>query len=116
MNEEERKYYFMRTHLGMSPDEIDNLTINGKTQATSVSLASNKTFKEESKKVFLTMDDPMFCGNCPLARERKFKGGYVCAIGHNEKYGGWVYEPVDMDSETKPDWCPLKPSVISISK
>ena len=61
-------------------------------------------------KVILVMDDPMFCFNCPLARERPFRGGYVCGIGHPGEYSFvWVYDAVDMESEIKPDWCPLKP-------
>lgn len=60
-------------------------------------------------KAILVIDNPMFCCNCPLARERPHRGGYVCGIGHPGEYSFvWVYEPVDMDSETKPDWCPLK--------
>ena len=60
-------------------------------------------------KVILVMDDPMFCLNCPLARKRPFRGGYVCGIGHPGDGGVvWVYEAVDMESEIKPDWCPLK--------
>lgn len=60
-------------------------------------------------KVILAIDDPVCCCNCPLARERKLRGGYVCGIGHNGEHGEWVYEAVDIDSETKPDWCTLKP-------
>lgn len=60
-------------------------------------------------KVILVMNDPMFCCNCPLARMRFNKGGYVCAIARQtDKDCYW--EKVDMDSETKPDWCPLKPA------
>ena len=59
-------------------------------------------------KVILVMNDPMFCCNCPLARMRFNRGGYVCGIARQtDKDCYW--EKVDMDSETKPDWCPLKP-------
>ena len=61
-------------------------------------------------KVILVMNDPMFCYNCPLAQERFYTSGYVCGIGHDGERGDWVWEPVDMDSETKPDWCPLMPA------
>lgn len=61
-------------------------------------------------KAILVIDDPMCCRNCPLARERIRRGGHVCSIGHLGEYlFVWVYEAVDMESETKPDWCPLKP-------
>lgn len=60
-------------------------------------------------KVILVMNDPMFCCNCPLTRERPRRGGYICCIGHpGDGFVDWVYEPVDMDSEVRPDWCPLK--------
>lgn len=60
-------------------------------------------------KVILVMNDPMFCCNCPLARMRFNRGGYVCAIARQtDKDCYW--EKVDMDSETKPDWCPLQPA------
>ena len=59
-------------------------------------------------KVILVIDDPMFCLNCPLVRMRMNRGGYVCAIARQtDKDCYW--EKVDMESETKPDWCPLKP-------
>lgn len=59
-------------------------------------------------KVILVLNDPMFCCNCPLTRMRMNRGGYVCAIARQtDKDCYW--EKVDMDSETKPDWCPLKP-------
>lgn len=64
-------------------------------------------------KAILIMDDPMFCFNCPLAKSRKHnitkEERWYCGIGHSDEYGDCVYEPADMDSETKPDWCPLKP-------
>ena len=60
-------------------------------------------------KVILVMNDPMFCCNCPLARMSFNRSGYVCAIARQtDKDCYW--ENVDMDSETKPDWCPLKPT------
>ena len=60
-------------------------------------------------KVILVMNDPMFCCNCPLARMRMNRGGYVCAIARQtDKDCYW--EKVDMDSEIKPDWCPLMPA------
>lgn len=59
-------------------------------------------------KVILVMNDPMFCCNYQLARMRRLRGGYVCAIARQtDKDCYW--EKVDMKSETKPDWCPLKP-------
>lgn len=64
-------------------------------------------------KVILVMNDPKFCSNCPLAKSRKHiitrKEHWLCGIGHNGEYGDWVYEPIDMESEIRPDWCPLKP-------
>lgn len=59
-------------------------------------------------KVILVMNDPMFCCNCPLARMRFNRGGYVCGIARQTDKDCYL-EKVDMDSETKPDWCPLKP-------
>ena len=62
-------------------------------------------------KVILVIDDPMYCLNCPLARMRPSGNGYVCGIGHpgiKEHPFGWTYEAVDMESKTKPYWCPLK--------
>lgn len=64
-------------------------------------------------KVILIMDDPMFCCNCPLAKNKKHnitkEERWYCGIGHQGEYSFvWVYEPIDMDSETKPDWCPLR--------
>lgn len=45
MNEEERKYYFMRTHLEMTPDEITK--VENIPSLTATSLSYNKTFEEE---------------------------------------------------------------------
>lgn len=51
MNEEERKYYFMRTHLGMSPDEIyreTNIAEVGEIPSLiATSLTYEKTYEEE---------------------------------------------------------------------
>lgn len=69
-------------------------------------------------KVILVMDDPKRCHNCPLARESyirdKDRYGYVCGIGHDGEHGDWVWESVDMDSNTKSYHCPLKPVPNSI--
>lgn len=65
-------------------------------------------------KVILVMNDPMFCCNCPLKKSRKHnitkEEHWFCGIGHNSGHGDWVYEPIDMDSEIKPERCPLKPA------
>ena len=51
MNEEERKYYFMRTHLGMSPDEIYRETNIAEVEKipslTATSLTYERTYEEE---------------------------------------------------------------------
>lgn len=64
-------------------------------------------------KVILIMDDPVFCFNCPLAKSHRHiitkEKHWICGIGHSGEYGEWVYEPIDIDSEIMPDWCPLKP-------
>ena len=60
-------------------------------------------------KVILKMNDPECCFYCPLARKRVRDDRYVCSIGHQGEYSFvWVYEAIDMDSKTKPNWCPLK--------
>lgn len=45
MNEEERKYYFMRTHLEMSPDEIAK--VENIPSLTATSLTYERTYEEE---------------------------------------------------------------------
>lgn len=68
---------------------------------------------EYMSKVILVTNDPMFCFNCPLAKSHRHiitkEEHWFCGIGHSGEYGEWVYEPIDIDSEIKPDWCPLKP-------
>ena len=63
-------------------------------------------------KVVLVMNDPMFCGNCPLANSHKHiitaEEHWFCGIGYNTKKD-YVFKKIDMDSEIKPNWCPLKP-------
>jgi hypothetical protein len=62
-------------------------------------------------KVILVMGDPMFCFNCPLARNKKHRVTkeevWYCGIAHKTDKD-YYWEKVDMDSEVKPDWCPLK--------
>lgn len=64
-------------------------------------------------KVILIMDDPVFCCNCPLAKSKKHivtkEEYWVCGIGHQTKYD-YVWEPIDINSNAKPDWCPLIPA------
>ena len=57
-------------------------------------------------KVILVMEDPMFCLNCPLSHYRPKTGEHYCAIAHKTDKD-YYWEKVDMDSEVKPDWCPL---------
>ena len=63
-------------------------------------------------KAVLVMNDPMFCGNCPLAKSYKHtitaEEHWFCGIGYNT-IKDYVFNKIDMDSEIKPDWCPLKP-------
>lgn len=49
-------------------------------------------------KVILVMDDPVRCIDCPLAKY-KHRGSWLCGMGNNT---------IDVDSKTRPDWCPLK--------
>lgn len=61
-------------------------------------------------KMILVMDDPIFCCNCPLAKSRKHnitkEEIWICGIAQKDEYD-YFWNPVDMDSDTKPDWCPL---------
>lgn len=64
-------------------------------------------------KMIFVINDPVFCSNCPLAKSRKHnitkEERWYCGIRHQGQYSfEWIYEPIDMDSEIKPDWCPLK--------
>lgn len=63
-------------------------------------------------KVILVMNDPMFCSNCPLAKSYKHimtaEEHWFCGVGHSTKNGD-VFEKIDINSEARPDWCPLKP-------
>lgn len=59
-------------------------------------------------KAILVMNDPMFCGNCPLAHRWRKDDEYLCGIPHYTDKD-CCFERVDMDSKAKPDWCPLKP-------
>ena len=60
-------------------------------------------------KVVLVMNDPICCVNCPLMRSTRKPNIWVCGIPHNNGNVDIFFEPVDIDSDTKPDWCPLKP-------
>lgn len=64
-------------------------------------------------KMILVIDDPMYCCNCPLAKSRKHnitkEERWICGIAQKDKYD-YFWNPVDMDSDTKPDWCPLIPA------
>lgn len=60
-------------------------------------------------KVILVMNDPTCCVNCPLLRSTRTPNTWVCGILHNNGNADIVFEPVDIDSDKKPDWCPLKP-------
>ena len=69
--------------------------------------------KRNMNKVVLVMNDPMFCLNYHLAKSHRHiitkEERWFCGIGHGGDYGDWVYELIDIDSETRPDWCPLRP-------
>ena len=72
----------------------------------------NKMIEEAGlQKVVLTMKDPLFCSNCPLAKPAGYNhnGKWICSIGHAGKSIEWVFEPIDEDARCRPDWCPLKP-------
>ena len=58
-------------------------------------------------KVFFVMDDPRWCSNCPIATQIHDK--WFCWKGICDDLGDYQLKPVDMDSRTRPDWCPLKP-------
>jgi hypothetical protein len=60
-------------------------------------------------KVILVMNDPTCCVNCPLLRTSRMPNTWVCGIPHNNGNVDIVFEPVDIDSDTKPNWCPLMP-------
>ena len=64
------------------------------------------------KKVFLVMNDPMFCGNCPLAHNKQHivtkEIYWYCGIAYKTDKD-YYYEGIDLDAKNKPDWCPLKP-------
>lgn len=63
------------------------------------------------KKVILVTDEPMGCGRCVASCRRKRVGKeeyyWICHSGYMEK-GALVHNIIDVDSETKPEWCPLK--------
>ena len=59
-------------------------------------------------KVILVMNDPTCCVNCPLLRTSRKPNTWICGIPHNNGNVDIIFELVDIDSETKPDWCPLK--------
>lgn len=59
-------------------------------------------------KVVLVMNDPTCCVNCPLLRTSHMPNTWICGIPHNNGNVDMVFEPVDIDSDTKPDWCPLR--------
>lgn len=60
-------------------------------------------------KVILVMNDPICCSNCPLSKYMRRHDTWVCGMPHS---GGFdmIFEPVDMEVETRPNWCPLKPA------
>ena len=58
-------------------------------------------------KVILVMNDPICCSNCPLLRSTRKSNTWICGIAHNNNNLDMVYEVVDIDSETRPDFCPL---------
>lgn len=62
-------------------------------------------------KMILVIDDPKFCCNCPSAKSKKHnitkEEIWLCGIAHKDKYD-YYWNPIDIDSDTKPDWCPLK--------
>ena len=49
-------------------------------------------------KVILAMDDPMRCIDCPMAKYVHMDG-QICGMKRNI---------IDVNSKTRPDWCPLK--------
>lgn len=63
-------------------------------------------------KVILVMDDPMYCCNCPLAKSKRHnitkEEIWLCGIAQKDKYD-YSFNPIDMESDTKPNWCPLRP-------
>jgi hypothetical protein len=61
------------------------------------------------EKVILVMNDPIRCSNCPLSKYMHRHDTWVCGMPHS---GGFdmIFEPVDMEAETRPNWCPLKPA------
>ena len=61
------------------------------------------------EKVILVMNDPIYCANCPLITKARKPNTWVCGIPHNNGNVDMVFEPIDIDSEARPDWCPLKP-------
>lgn len=61
-------------------------------------------------KVILVMNDPTCCSNCPLLRTSRMPNTWVCGVPHNNGNVDMVFELVDIDSDTKPNWCPLKPA------
>ena len=61
-------------------------------------------------KVILVMNDPIRCSNCPLMQSTRKHNTWVCGIPHNNGNVDMVFEPIDIDSEARPDWCPLKPA------
>ena len=61
-------------------------------------------------KAILVMNEPTYCVNCPLLRTSRMPNTWVCGLPHNNGNVDIVFEPVDIDSDTKPDWCPLKPA------
>ena len=62
-------------------------------------------------KAILIMDDPKFCCNCSLVKSRRHnitkEEIWICGIAQKDKYD-YYWNSVDIDSETKPNWCPLQ--------
>ena len=62
-------------------------------------------------KMILVIDDPKFCLNCPLAKSRRHnitkEERWFCGIARQDKYD-YYWNPIDIDSNIKPNWCPLK--------
>ena len=64
-------------------------------------------------KVILVMDDPMRCANCPLVQRRmhtaKGEEYWVCGKTYKGEHGFNAYTRINIDWETRPNCCPLKP-------
>lgn len=59
------------------------------------------------EKMILIIDDPVYCKYCPMCKERRNFGWY-CSKWYPTKYDMRCNIIEDIDSQTRPDWCPLK--------